>query len=160
MQSIYDYSVTLPNGKDVIPLSNYKDKYILVVNVASKCKFNAQLFELQNLYSKFKDNLMVIGIPCNQFGKQEPLPNDKIIDTYKSVFGIEFILSEVSTVNGRNELPLYTYLKNKKKGLLGTKGIKWNFEKFLIDKNGEVIGRYSTNVTPKTISKKLEEIIS
>ena len=159
MLSIYDYFVTLPNGTDVVPLSNYKNKYILVVNVASRCKFNAQLFELQSLYSKFKDSLMVIGIPCNQFGKQEPLPNHEIIDTYKSHFGIEFILSEISIVNGKNELPLYTYLKNKKKGLLGTKGIKWNFEKFLIDKKGEVIGRYSTNVTPKTISKKLEEMI-
>jgi len=93
MQSIYDFSITLPNGTDVIPLSTFKGKYILIVNVASKCRFNAQLFELQSLYSQFKDNLVVIGIPCNQFGKQEPLPNDEIIDMYKSTFGTEFILS-------------------------------------------------------------------
>ncbi|GMM42633.1 hypothetical protein DAHU10_035430 [Hanseniaspora uvarum] len=158
MQSIYDFSITLPNGTDVIPLSTFKGKYILIVNVASKCSFNAQLFELQSLYSQFKDNLVVIGIPCNQFGKQEPLPNDEIIDMYKSTFGTEFILSRVSTVNGKNELPLYTFLKNKKKGLLGINGIKWNFEKFLVNREGEVTDRYSTNVTPRTIAKKLKKM--
>lgn len=157
--SIYDFSVPFPDGKDSIHLSNYKGKYILIVNVASKCRFNAQLFELQSLYSTYKDNLIIIGIPCNQFGNQEPLPNKDIDHFYKSVFGIEFPLSQLSIVNGKNELPLYTFLKGKKRGLLGTKGIKWNFEKFLINKDGEVIARYSTNVTPATIATKIEKLL-
>lgn len=157
--SVYDFSIPLPNGEDNITLSNYKGKYILIVNVASKCRFNAQLFELQSLYSIYKDHLIIIGIPCNQFGNQEPLPNKDIVQFYKAAFCIEFPLSQISIVNGKNELPIYTFLKNEKRGLLGTKGIKWNFEKFLINKEGEVIARYSTNVTPTTIAKKLEKII-
>lgn len=157
--SIYDFSIPLPDGEDSVHLSNYKGKYILIVNVASKCRFNAQLFKLQSLYSTYKDHLVIIGIPCNQFGNQEPLPNKDIAQSYKSVFGIEFPLTQISTVNGKTELPIYTFLKNEKRGLLGTKGIKWNFEKFLINRDGKVVARYSTNVTPTTIAKKLEKMI-
>ena len=156
--SIYDFDLIMADGSKV-SMSAFKGKIILIVNTASNCTFNKQLYQLQELYSKYGDKLVIIGVPCNQFGAQEILPNEKIIERYKEKFNVTFPLHEKSVVNGKKELPLYTYLKNEKKSLLGFKGLKWNFEKFLINQQGEVVKRYSTYVLPPSIEKDILELM-
>lgn len=155
---IYDFDLTLANGSG-LHLSSLKGKLILIVNTASNCRFNQQLFQLQELHSKYSNKLAIIGVPCNQFGAQETLPNESIITAYEENFGVTFPLTEKSILNGQKQLPLYNYLKNQKKSLLGFKGIKWNFEKFLVDQNGQVVKRYSTYVLPSTIEKDILKIM-
>ena len=152
--SFYDFSVKSRNGEDV-SLEQYRGKVVLVVNTATGCGFTPQYEGLQNLYTRYKDKgFEILDFPCNQFLNQAP-GSDNDIHTYcTGRFGITFPQFSKIEVNGKNESPLYTFLKSQKKGFLTSK-IKWNFTKFLIGKDGTVVGRYAPTFTPE----KLDEII-
>lgn len=157
--SIYDFSVKDIEGKDV-SLSKYKDKVLLIVNVASKCGFTPQYEGLENLYKKYKnEDFMILGFPSNQFGEQEPGTNKEIQDFCRLTYGVEFDMFAKVDVNDENETPLYTYLKKEATGLFGSESIKWNFTKFLIDKNGKVIDRYGSTTKPAQIENKIKELL-
>ncbi|KAJ2396403.1 hypothetical protein GGI23_003929 [Coemansia sp. RSA 2559] len=129
-----------------------RDKVVLVVNVASKCGFTPQYKGLEELYKNNKEKgLVVLGFPSNQFGKQEPGGAEEIQNFCSTTYGVSFPIMEKSDVNGEHENPVYAYLKAEKPGLLGFKRIKWNFEKFVINKRGYVVERYASTTTPKGI---------
>lgn len=152
--SIYDHTVNLLNGEKV-NLSQYKGKTIIVVNTASKCGFTPQYVGLEALYQKYKDQgLVILGFPCNQFGKQEPGDSKSIAEGCLINYGVSFPMFQKIEVNGKHTHPLYTYLKSQQSGFLGRK-IKWNFTKFIIDKNGKPIKRFS----PPTKSAKIEQYL-
>ena len=135
---LYDFSATLNNGKDK-KLSAYKGKVLLIVNTASKCGFTPQYKGLQELYAKYKDKgFELLAFPCDQFGHQEPGDDDEIKEFCEMNYGVEFPLFSKIEVNGDDAHPLYKFLKNEKGGLLSD-SIKWNFTKFLVDKQGKVI---------------------
>ncbi|KAI9023332.1 thioredoxin-like protein [Hyaloraphidium curvatum] len=133
------------------PLSDLKGKHVLVVNVASRCGYTPQYKGLQALYEKMKPKLEIIGVPCNQFGAQEPGTEEQILDFCSSKYNVSFPILEKQDVNGASESPLYQELKRQKPGQ-----IKWNFEKFLVDSQGNVIDRFGSGTTPA----QLESIIS
>lgn len=157
--SIYDFKVKDINGKE-ISMSKYKDKVLLIVNVASKCGFTSQYEGLEKLHAKYKNqDFMVLGFPSNQFANQEPGTNEEIKEFCTLTFGVKFDMFSKIDVNGENEHPLYTYLKNEASGILGTQSIKWNFTKFLVDKNGKVIDRYGSTTEPLDIEPKIQELL-
>ncbi|KAF9112383.1 glutathione peroxidase gpx1 [Mortierella sp. AM989] len=142
-----------------ISMKEFEGKVILVVNVASKCGFTKQYAGLEELYKKYKDQgLVVIGFPCNQFGGQEPGSNEEIESFCQLNFGVTFPLMDKVDVNGENEDPVYTFLKSQKKSLMMSR-IKWNFEKFLIAKDGSVYERYASTTTPDAIAKDVEKLL-
>tara|TARA_R110001592_G_scaffold60360_1_gene183452 strand:+ start:5644 stop:6123 length:480 start_codon:yes stop_codon:yes gene_type:complete len=159
MASIYDFEVNTISGKQV-PLSDYKGKVLLIVNTASKCGFTPQFTGLETLYSELHDEgLDVLGFPCNQFLKQDP-GNDSEISEFCSLnYGVTFPMFSKIEVNGDNTHPLYTYLKSEAKGLLGSEKIKWNFTKFLVDREGGVIKRYAPNTEPKDIAADIKALL-
>lgn len=159
MASIYDFEVNTISGKQV-PLSDYKGKVLLIVNTASKCGFTPQFTGLETLYSELHDEgLDVLGFPCNQFLKQDP-GNDSEISEFCSLnYGVTFPMFSKIEVNGDNAHPLYTYLKSEAKGLLGSEKIKWNFTKFLVDREGGVIKRYAPNTEPKDIAADIKALL-
>jgi glutathione peroxidase len=147
------------NGNDV-KLSSYSGKTILVVNTASECGFTKQYEELEMLYKDLSDkDFLVLGFPCNQFGGQEPGSDSEIGQFCQKNFGVTFPLFSKVDVNGDEAHELFVYLKEQAKGVLGTKGIKWNFTKFLISKTGEVVNRYSPQTTPLSLKSDIEKII-
>ena len=148
--SIYDFSVKARDGKDV-PLKDYKGKVLLIVNTATGCGFTPQYTGLQELYNKYKEQgFEILDFPCNQFANQAP-GNDEEIHTFcTGRFGITFPQFAKIDVNGKNEAPLYTFLKKEKGGLCSSK-IKWNFTKFLVAKDGTVLKRFPPTATPETI---------
>ena len=153
MTSVYDFSARTIDG-DEQKLSAYKGKTLLVVNVASKCGFTPQYTGLEALYEKFKDKgLVVLGFPCDQFGHQEPGDENEIKNFCSLNYDVKFPLFAKIEVNGANAHPLYKYLKSQALGLLGSESIKWNFTKFLIDKDGKVMTRYAPVDTPEKIEK-------
>lgn len=157
--SIHDFKVKAANGQN-FDLSQFKGQVVLIINVASKCGFTPQYKGLEEVYKKFKDQKFIaLGFPCNQFGSQEP-GNDQEIQQFCSLnYEVSFpVLSKVK-VNGKNTEPLYQFLKEKAPGILGTEAIKWNFTKFLIDKNGQVIKRYAPNTEPADIIPDIEEAL-
>jgi glutathione peroxidase len=156
--TIYDFTVKDINGLDV-SLSNYKGKVLLVVNVASKCGFTPQYKGLEELYKEFAGEVIVLGFPCNQFGAQEPGNEEEIKNFCSLNYDVQFPLFQKVEVNGSNAHPLYTFLKESKPGLLGTEAIKWNFTKFLVNKNGEVVKRYAPTDTPDKIKKELAQYL-
>jgi len=157
--NIYDFKVFDIDGKEV-SMSKYKGKMLLIVNVASKCKFTEQYEGLEKLYQKYKDQgIMVLGFPSNQFAKQEPASNGKIKVFCTSTYDVHFDMFAKIDVNGQYTAPLFAYLKKEQTGLLGTESIKWNFTKFLVGKKGEVLKRYGSKTTPKEIEKDLEKIL-
>lgn len=157
MSSFYDFTVKNEKNTD-FSLSAFKGKVVLVVNVASKCGFTPQYRGLEELYRKLKDkDFAIVGFPCNQFGFQEPGSNDEIQSFCKMNYDVSFPVMAKIDVNGDNASPVYKFLKEKAPGLLGTEMIKWNFTKFLIDKAGRVIHRYSPNTEPKDIEKDIYE---
>jgi len=159
-KSVYDFTAKDIDGNDV-SLSKYEGKVILIVNVASECGFTKQYSGLQNLYDTYKDKgFVVLGFPCNQFGGQEPGSEEDIKSFCSSNFGVDFPMFSKIDVNGDNAHPLYVYLKAQAKGTLGTTPIKWNFAKFLIDKNGKVVDRISTQTTPESLSEQIEKLLS
>jgi glutathione peroxidase len=157
-QSIYEFNAKDINNQDV-SLSQYKGKVLLIVNVASQCGFTPQYKGLEELYKKFKGEVVVLGFPCNQFGKQEPGDAEEIKKFCSLKYDVTFPLFSKINVNGEDASPLFKYLKQQRPGLLGTEAIKWNFTKFLVSKNGEVIKRYAPNDTPDSISKEIESYL-
>ena len=153
--TIYQHTVTSNTG-DAIPLEHYAGKTLLIVNTASKCGFTPQYKGLESLYKKYKDRgFEVLGFPCDQFGHQEPGNDDEIAQFCEMNFGVSFPLFKKIEVNGDNESPLFTELKNKAPGLFGTKRIKWNFTKFLVSDKGDVIKRYAPTMKPEDIEKDI-----
>jgi len=159
MASIYDFSVKDIHGKEQ-KLDRYKDKVVLIVNVASECGFTPQYKGLEALYQKMHSRgLAVLGFPCNQFGGQEP-GTEKEIESFCEInYGVTFPLFAKIEVNGDGAAPLYKYLKKTKPGMLGTEAIKWNFTKFLVDRKGNVVERYGSNVEPQAISGDIEKLL-
>ena len=159
MKTIYDFSVKDSDLKKV-HLKNYKDKVILIVNVASYCGLTYQYKDLELLYKKYKDRgFEILGFPCNQFALQEPGNNKDIKNFCDTKYGISFKILNKINVNGSKEDPFYTFLKEQKPGIGGTKQIKWNFTKFLINKNGEVVDRFSPQVEPKDIESYILNVL-
>lgn len=159
MTTIADFTVTTNRGEP-LDLASKKGKVLLVVNTASKCGFTPQYEGLEKLYQKYKDKgFEVLGFPCNQFGGQEPGDADEIAEFCKVNFGVTFPLMEKVEVNGPNASPLFDWLKNEKKGLMGSTSIKWNFTKFLIDREGNVVKRYGPQDTPERIAKDIEKLL-
>ena len=157
--SIYEFKAKSASGKDVA-LSDYRGKPVLIVNVASHCGFTPQYKGLEALYQKYHDaGFVVLGFPCNQFGKQEPGTEAEIQSFCEMNFGVKFPLFKKIEVNGRNADPLYKYLVDEKPGFLGLKRIKWNFTKFLIDKNGKPVKRYAPTVKPEDLEADIEQIL-
>ncbi len=157
--SIYDIEVKDINGK-VVSMSKYKNKVMLIVNVASKCGFTNQYEGLEELHKKYSNKgLAVLGFPCNQFLSQEPGTEEQIKEFCSLTYGVEFDMFSKIDVNGENTHPLYKFLKENSKGVLGTEAIKWNFTKFLVDKNGNVVKRYATSTTPKEIEADIINLL-
>ncbi|CCK72910.1 glutathione peroxidase GPX2 KNAG_0M00570 [Huiozyma naganishii CBS 8797] len=137
-----------------------KGKVVLIVNVASKCGFTPQYEGLEELYKKYNPKgLEIIGFPCNQFGNQEPGSSDEITQFCKLNYGVSFPIMSKIEVNGSKEDPVYAFLKGEKSGMLGLTRIKWNFEKFLVDKNGNVVERYSSMTKPASLETKIQELL-
>lgn len=159
MTTIADFTVTTNRGEE-LDLSTKKGKVLLVVNTASKCGFTTQYDGLEELYQQFKDkDFEVLGFPCNQFGGQEPGSADDIAEFCKVNFGVTFPLMKKIDVNGPDASPLFDWMKSEKKGLMGSTSIKWNFTKFLIDRDGEVVKRYGPQDTPKMIAKDVAKLV-
>lgn len=155
--SIYEFSAKSIDGKHV-DFSEFKGKVLLIVNVASKCGFTPQYEGLENLYKKYKDKgLVILGFPCNQFGKQEPGSEQEIAQFCRTNYGVTFPMFAKIDVNGENTHPLYTFLKAKAPGVLSTQDIKWNFTKFLVDREGNVVTRYAPATTPDAIEKEIKK---
>lgn len=158
-QSIHEFSVNTITGEQV-SLSQYEGQVVLVVNTASQCGFTKQYAGLESLYKAHKDQgLAVLGFPCNQFGEQEKGDSDEISQFCELNFGVTFPLFEKIEVNGDNAAPLYNYLKDNARGILGSKRIKWNFTKFLVGKNGEVLKRYAPTTKPEAIAADIEKLL-
>lgn len=158
MNKIYEFTVKDSNDQDV-QLSKYEGKVMLIVNTASKCGFTPQYKELQELYDLYnKEGLEILAFPCNQFGQQDPGTNGEIQEFCKVNFGLTFPVYAKIDVNGETADPLYKYLKSEKKGILG-KEIKWNFTKFLVDKEGNVIKRYSSATKPMKIAADIKKYL-
>jgi glutathione peroxidase len=159
MASIYDFSVDDIHGKTV-KMNVYRDKVLLIVNTASKCGFTPQYKGLEALYGKYRARgLEVLGFPCNQFGAQEP-GSEEEIETFCEVnYGVTFPLFAKIDVNGDATSPLYRYLKKEKPGLLGSEAIKWNFTKFLVDRDGNVVERYAPNAEPASLAGDVEKLL-
>ena len=156
--SVYDFVMKDAEGVDV-SLADYKGKVLLIVNTATGCGFTPQYNALEELYEKYKDRgFEILDFPCNQFGEQAPGTDAEITEFCAINFGVSFKQFSKIDVNGENEAPLYTYLKNEKGGILGTK-IKWNFTKFLVDREGNVVERYAPTVTPERIEPRIMELL-
>lgn len=158
MKTIYDYKARSLQGKEVA-LDEFRGKVVVVVNTASKCGFTPQYAGLEQLYEKYKDQgLVVLGFPCNQFGNQEPGSAKEIQEGCLVNYGVSFRMFEKIDVNGKNEHPLYTFLKEKQPGILGSK-IKWNFTKFLIDRNGNPVKRFAPITKPEKMEKDILKLL-
>jgi len=154
--NIYDFKAKTIDGREV-SLADYRGKVLLIVNVASKCGFTPQYKGLENLYERFHQNgFEVLGFPCNQFGKQEPGSDTDIQGFCDLQYGVRFPLFSKIEVNGPGTHPLYEFLKKSKRGFLGTSRIKWNFTKFLIDRRGNPIRRFSPQTTPAALEKDVQ----
>ena len=159
MSKIFDFTVKNIDG-EVIELAQYKGKVLLIVNVASKCGFTRQYTDLQALYRKHKDKgFEILAFPCNQFGGQEPWEDSEIKNFCHTKYKISFPLFSKVLVNGSGTEPLYAFLKLMARGMLWSKRIKWNFTKFLVDKNGVVVDRYAPYVNPIKLEDKIIELI-
>jgi len=157
-KSVFDFTVKDINGQD-ISLSQYKGKFLLIVNVASKCGFTPQYTGLEQLFEELKDNVVVLGFPCNQFGSQEPGDAEEIKNFCSLTYDVKFPLFQKVDVNGSGAAPLYQFLKSEKPGLLGTEAIKWNFTKFLVNREGHVVKRYAPTDKPEDIKKDLSKML-
>lgn len=155
-QSIYDISLKDINGAQ-IDIKKFKGKFILFVNVASKCGFTKQYSDLEKLYQTYNDDLVIIGLPCNQFGGQEPGTAEEIQLFCTKNFGVSFILSEKIDVKGNNIHPLYSWLTDKKKNGNISSSVKWNFQKYFVDRSGELVNYFYSTTSP--LSKKITSLI-
>lgn len=159
MSDLYNFKVKDINGEDVA-LEDYKGKVLLVVNTASKCGFTPQYKGLEEMYKKHKENgLEVLGFPCNQFGKQEPGDAEEIKNFCSLTYDVSFPMFAKVDVNGKEASPFFEHLKAQAPGMLGSKAIKWNFTKFLVDKDGNVLKRFAPKDTPEKIEKEIETLL-
>lgn len=159
MTSVYDFSATALDGAER-SLEQYRGQALLIVNTASKCGFTGQYAGLEVLHRQYADKLFeVLGFPCNQFGAQEPGKAAEIASFCSSTYGVDFPMFDKVEVNGPNRHPLYAWLTSQKKGFLGSRDIKWNFTKFLTDREGRVIARYAPQVEPSAIAADIEKLI-
>ena len=157
--SIYDFNVKTIDGQE-ISMSKYKGKVLLIVNVASKCGFTGQYEGLEKLFEKYKnEDFMILGFPSNQFANQEPQSNEKIKEFCSLTYEVKFDMFAKIDVNGENEAPLYKFLKSNQKGILGSENIKWNFTKFLVDKNGNIVDRFAPTTSPESIEKDIIKLL-
>lgn len=157
--SFYDFEVTTLRGKEE-SLSKYKGKVLLVVNTASKCGFTPQYKGLQEMYEKYKDRgFEVLGFPSNQFAGQEPGDNDEIAEYCQVNYGVTFPMFEKIDVKGDEAHPLFKYLSEEAPGVLGSKSVKWNFTKFLIDQEGRVLKRFAPKTTPEQIEADISKLL-
>ena len=159
MSSLFDIEVRNIDG-EAQKLSDYRGKYVVIVNVASKCGFTPQYTELETLYRNLKDRgVVVLGFPCDQFGHQEPGDEAEIKSFCSLNYAVSFPMFAKIEVNGPNTHPLYQVLKHDAKGLLGSEAIKWNFTKFLVGPTGEVVKRYAPTTKPAAIEKDVLELL-
>ena len=159
MPSIYDFTVEDITGKQV-KLDRYRGKALLIVNTASKCGFTPQYKGLEALYQKLHGKgLEILGFPCNQFGGQEPGTDTEIAQFCELNYGVTFPMFAKVDVNGGDAAPVFKYLKAEKPGLLGSEAIKWNFTKFLVDRDGKVVQRFAPNDTPESIAGDVEKVL-
>ena len=157
--SIYDFNVTTIEGEN-ISMSKYKGKVLLIVNVASACGFTPQYEGLEKLYEEYReDGFMILGFPCNQFGEQEPKDEDEIIFFCQGTYDVQFDMFSKIDVNGEHADPLYKFLKKEQSGFMWTESIKWNFTKFLVDREGNVIKRYGSSTKPEDIKEDIEKLL-
>ena len=159
MTNAYDFTAETLEGQPA-PLAEHKGEVMLIVNTASKCGFTPQYAGLEALYRKYKDRgLTILGFPCNQFGAQEPGNAEEIASFCSLTYDVSFPMMRKVDVNGPAAHPLYAWLKGEKKGVLGTQGIKWNFTKFLIDREGKVAGRFAPTATPVSLEGAVEAVL-
>ncbi len=158
--SFYDFSAKTIDGQDK-PLADYQGQVVLVVNTASKCGFTPQYEGLEALYRDYKDKgLVILGFPCDQFGHQEPGDENEIKNFCSLTYDVTFPMFAKIKVNGDDAHPVYQHLKQAQPGVLGSKGIKWNFTKFLIDKSGKVVKRYAPTDKPAALAKDIEALLA
>jgi len=156
--NIYDFKAIKMNGQEV-SMEEYKGKVVVIVNTASKCGFTPQFEELEEMYKEYKEQgFEILGFPCNQFKSQDPGNNEEINNFCQLNYGVTFTMFEKIDVNGEDAHPLYKFLQNETKGLLGGK-IKWNFAKFLINREGEVAQRYAPTTAPVKMKKDIEKLL-
>ena len=159
MTVLGDFTATTIDGKQQ-PLSDFAGDVVLVVNTASECGFTPQFVGLEELWRTYRDQgLTVVGFPCNQFGGQEPGEDDEIGAFCQKNYGVSFPMMSKVDVNGDDAHPVFQWLKSEKGGLLGS-AIKWNFTKFLVGRDGEVIGRYAPNTAPEALTKDIEKALA
>ncbi|MGO9433607.1 MAG: glutathione peroxidase [Terracidiphilus sp.] len=158
-ESVYAFSAPLLDGREV-SLGEFRGRVLLIVNTASKCGFTPQYSGLERLYQSYKDRgFAVLGFPCNQFGHQEPGNGEEIGTFCEENYGISFPIFSKIDVNGPAAHPLYRFLKESKRGFLGIGRIAWNFTKFLVDRQGRVVHRFSPNTDPKAIAPEIEKLL-
>jgi glutathione peroxidase len=156
MADIYSFQVKTIDGKETT-LADFKGKALLIVNVASQCGFTGQYKGLEALHRKYRDKgFEVLGFPCNQFGAQEPGDESEIKNFCSLNYDVTFPMFAKIDVNGAKTHPLYEFLKKEEKGILGTEGIKWNFTKFLVSKDGKVLKRFASTTSPESLEKEIE----
>lgn len=159
MSSVFDFSCRLPDGTQK-SLGDYRGKLLLIVNTASKCGFTPQFEGLEELHEKYAARgLAVLGFPCNQFGHQDPGSDGEILEFCQLKFGVKFPMFSKIEVNGGGADPLWQHLKREAPGLLGSQAVKWNFTKFLVGRDGEVIERMAPTVTPEQIEKRIQSLL-
>ena len=158
--SFYDFDVETIDSKEV-SMSKYRGKVLLIVNVASECGFTPQYEGLEKLYQIYKEQgFEVLGFPSNQFGKQEPGSDEKIKFFCRGTYDVHFDMFSKIDVNGENTAPLYQYLKREQGGLLWMDSIKWNFTKFLVDREGNIVDRYAPSTKPASIKESIEKLLA
>ena len=159
MTSIHDFSCRTTTG-ETRSLADYRGKVLLIVNTASKCGFTPQFEGLERLHEKYAPRgLVVLGFPCNQFAGQDPGSDAEILDFCQTKYDVKFPMFAKVEVNGSGTDPLYRFLKKEAPGLLGSEAIKWNFTKFLVDRNGKVVERFAPKDTPQAIEERIAELL-
>ncbi len=159
MRTVYDFSANRLSG-EATSLDSFRGQVLLIVNVASKCGFTPQYEGLEALHRKYApQGFAILGFPCNQFGAQEPGNAAEIAQFCSLTYDVTFPMFDKIDVNGAHTHPLYEYLKSEKKGMFGTEPIKWNFTKFLVDRQGEVVGRFAPTTKPAELEKDIEKLL-
>jgi glutathione peroxidase len=160
LTSFYEFTAPLLDGTPKA-MADYQGKVVLIVNVASKCGYTPQYEGLEALWRKYKDRgLVILGFPCNQFGEQEPGSASDIAQFCSTTYDVSFPIFGKIDVNGDHAHPLYEYLKHAAKGVLGTESVKWNFTKFLVDRQGKVVHRFAPETTPEALEGDVAKLLA